>query len=200
MTLESSPNTGMAVTMDIGDVKDIHPKNKQEVGRRLALWALAKVYGRDIVYSGPIYKSMAVEGDKIRLQFDHVGGGLIAADGKPLADFTIAGADQKFVPAVADDRRRLDRRPQRQGRPAGGGALRLARRRHAEPGQQGGPARLAVPHRHVEGRDGREVANFSCGGRRTFPVSSGPRYQSCQVCWSKPKFWPVRASSASSTP
>ena len=102
MTLEASPNTGMAVTMDIGDVKDIHPKNKQEVGRRLALWALAKVYGRDIVYSGPIYKSMAVEGDKIRLQFDHVGGGLIASDGKPLSDFTIAGADQKFVPAVAE--------------------------------------------------------------------------------------------------
>jgi sialate O-acetylesterase len=82
-------------------VKDIHPKNKQDVGRRLALWALAKVYGRDIVYSGPIYKSMAVEGDKIRLQFDHVGGGLIAAGDKPLVEFTIAGADQKFVPAAA---------------------------------------------------------------------------------------------------
>ena len=92
----------MAVTTDIGNVKDIHPKNKQEVGQRLALWALAKVYGRDIVYSGPIYKSMAVEGNKIRLQFDHVGGGLIASDGKPLVDFTIAGADQKFVPATAE--------------------------------------------------------------------------------------------------
>ena len=102
MTLKSSPNTGMAVTMDIGDVKDIHPKNKQDVGKRLALWALAKVYGRDIVYSGPIYKSMAVEGNKIRLQFDHVGGGLMASDGKPLVDFTIAGADQKFVPATAE--------------------------------------------------------------------------------------------------
>lgn len=101
MTLDASPNTGMAVTTDIGDVKDIHPKNKQELGRRLALWALAKVYGKDIVYSGPIYKSMTVEGNKIRLQFDHVGGGLIASDGKPLVDFTIAGADQKFVPAVA---------------------------------------------------------------------------------------------------
>ena len=101
MTLKSMPNTGMAVTMDIGNVKDIHPKNKQDVGRRLALWALAKVYGRELVYSGPIYKSMAVEGDKIRLQFDHVGGGLTASDGKPLVEFTIAGADQKFVPAVA---------------------------------------------------------------------------------------------------
>ncbi len=102
MTLRSVPNTGMAVTVDIGDIKDIHPKNKQEVGRRLALWALAKVYGKDIVYSGPLYKSMAVEGDKIRLQFDHVGGGLVSRDGKPLSDFTIAGADRKFVPATAE--------------------------------------------------------------------------------------------------
>jgi sialate O-acetylesterase len=101
MTLKSVPNTGMAVTMDIGDLKDIHPKNKQEVGRRLALWALAQVYGRELVYSGPIYKSMTVEGNKIRLQFDHVGGGLMASDGKPLTEFTIAGADQKFVPAKA---------------------------------------------------------------------------------------------------
>jgi sialate O-acetylesterase len=111
MTLDAVPNTGMAVTVDIADVEGIHskngnfegihPKNKQDVGRRLALWALAKVYGRDIVYSGPIYKSMAVEGDKIRLQFNHRGGGLTTRDGKPLTDFTIAGADQKFVPAVA---------------------------------------------------------------------------------------------------
>ena len=101
LTLKSVPNTGMAVTTDITDLGDIHPKNKQEVGRRLALWALATVYGRPIVYSGPIYKSMAVEGDNIRLQFDQRGGGLIARDGKPLTNFTIAGADRKFVPAVA---------------------------------------------------------------------------------------------------
>ena len=101
MTLDRSPNTGMAVTVDIGDVKDIHPKNKQDVGRRLALWALAKSYGQNLVYSGPIYKSMTVEGNKIRLQFDHVGSGLIASDGKPLTYFTIAGVDQKFVPATA---------------------------------------------------------------------------------------------------
>ena len=103
MTLKSAPNTGMAVTMDIGHPKAIHPKNKQEVGRRLALWALAKVYGQNnLVYSGPIYKSMTVEDDKIRLTFDHVDGGLIASDGKPLSDFTIAGDDQEFVPAVAE--------------------------------------------------------------------------------------------------
>jgi sialate O-acetylesterase len=111
MTLKVSPNTGMVVTTDLADVDKIHPKNKdyigihptnkQDVGKRLALWAMAKVYGRDLVYSGPIYQSMAVEGNKIRLRFDHVGGGLIAADGKPLSYFTIAGADQKFVPAVA---------------------------------------------------------------------------------------------------
>jgi sialate O-acetylesterase len=102
MTLQSVPHTGMAVTVDIGDVKDIHPKNKQDVGKRLALWALAKVYGKDLVYSGLLYKSMAVEGGKIRVQFEHVGGGLVSRDGKPLAEFTIAGADQKFVPATAE--------------------------------------------------------------------------------------------------
>ena len=64
LTLKASPNTGMAVTMDIGELNDIHPKNKQDVGKRLALWALAKVYGQDLVYSGPIYKSMAVEGQR----------------------------------------------------------------------------------------------------------------------------------------
>ena len=102
LTLRSTPKTGMAVTTDIaGDLNDIHPKAKQEVGRRLALWALAQVYGRKLVYSGPIYKSMAVEGDKIRLKFDHCGGGLTARDGKPLSDFTIAAADRKFVPAAA---------------------------------------------------------------------------------------------------
>jgi sialate O-acetylesterase len=101
MTLDASPHTGMAVTTDITDLNDIHPKNKQEVGRRLALWALAKVYGRKLVYSGPLYKSMAVEENKIRLQFNHCGAGLKSRDGKPLGDFTIAGADQKFVPAEA---------------------------------------------------------------------------------------------------
>lgn len=102
LTLKKVPNTGMAVTMDIGDVKDIHPKNKQDVGRRLALWALAKTYGRrDLVYSGPIYESMAIEGNKIRLRFDHVDGGLATRDGKSPSHFTIAGADQKFYPAEA---------------------------------------------------------------------------------------------------
>jgi len=97
------PGTGMAVTTDLVDnIKDIHPKNKLDVGNRLALWALAKTYGKaGIVYSGPLYKSMAVEGNKVRLSFAHVGSGLKSRDGKPLSDFEIAGADGKFVPAEA---------------------------------------------------------------------------------------------------
>jgi len=99
----SVPNTGMAVTVDISDIKDIHPKNKQDVGKRLALWALAKLYGKnDLVFSGPLYKSMTVEGNKIRLAFDHVGGGLSSRDGQPLTWFTIAGEDKNFVPAKAE--------------------------------------------------------------------------------------------------
>lgn len=96
------PNTGMCVTTDIGDIKDIHPKNKQEVGRRLALWALANNYGKsDLVYSGPLYDSMTVEGSKVKLKFKHVGGGLASRDDKPLSHFTIAGEDKMFVPATA---------------------------------------------------------------------------------------------------
>jgi sialate O-acetylesterase len=95
-------NTGMCVTTDIGNIKDIHPKNKQEVGRRLALWALAKDYGqKDLPYSGPLYDSMAIEGTKIRLKFTHVNGGLVAEGGKPLSYFTIAGEDENFVEATA---------------------------------------------------------------------------------------------------
>jgi len=96
------PDTGMAVTVDIGNVRDIHPRNKQDVGKRLALWALAKDYGREgLVYSGPLYKAMKVEGGKVRIRFDHVGGGLISRDGKPLTCFTIAAEDGKFMPASA---------------------------------------------------------------------------------------------------
>lgn len=94
------PNTGMAVTMDIGDVNDIHPTNKQEVGRRLALWALAKTYGKDIVYSGPLYREAKTEGNKIRIFFDHVDGGLVVK-GPELTHFQIAGADGEFKPAKA---------------------------------------------------------------------------------------------------
>jgi sialate O-acetylesterase len=95
------PNTGMAVIIDIGEANDIHPKNKQDVGKRLALWALAKTYGRNITYSGPIYKSMQTEGNKIILHFNHVGGGLVVGGGGPLKGFAVAGTDHKFVWADA---------------------------------------------------------------------------------------------------
>ena len=99
----SIPHTGMAVTVDISNIKDIHPRNKQDVGKRLALWALAKDYGcEDVVYSGPLYKSMKLEDGKARLQFDHVGGGLVSRDGKPLSWFQIAGSDKQFVEAKAE--------------------------------------------------------------------------------------------------
>lgn len=98
----SVPHTGMAVTTDIGNVADIHPKNKQEVGRRLALWALAKDYGKkDLVYSGPLFDSQTVELDSMRIKFKHTGTGLKSLDGKALTWFTIAGEDKKFVPATA---------------------------------------------------------------------------------------------------
>ncbi len=102
LTALTLPKTGLAVTNDIGEEKDIHPKNKQEVGRRLALLALAKNYERtDSVFSGPLYKQATTEGRTIRLQFDHVGGGLKARDGGDLKHFQITGADQKWYWATA---------------------------------------------------------------------------------------------------
>jgi sialate O-acetylesterase len=98
----SLPDTGMAVTVDIGDPDDIHPRNKQEVGRRLALAARALVYGERITYSGPTYDGMAIEGQQIRLRFKHVGGGLIASGSEKLEGFAIAGEDRAFVWADAN--------------------------------------------------------------------------------------------------
>jgi len=100
MTL-SLRNTGMATIIDIGEAKDIHPKNKQDVGKRLALNALAKDYGKNVVWSGPMYKSMRVSGDKIILSFSHTDGGLKARDGETLKGFAVAGADKIFVWADA---------------------------------------------------------------------------------------------------
>jgi sialate O-acetylesterase len=98
----SVPNTGMAVINDIGNLGDIHPRNKQDVGRRLALWALAKTYGRDdVVFSGPMYQSMSVEGNRIHIRFSNVGGGLAARDNQPLTWFEVAGADGEYVKAEA---------------------------------------------------------------------------------------------------
>jgi sialate O-acetylesterase len=94
------PNTAIVVTLDIGDAKDEHPKNKKEVGRRLSLAAQKLAYGRDVVFSGPIYRDMKVQGSEVRIRFDQVHGGLVAKDGR-LAGFVVAGEDQKFVPAEA---------------------------------------------------------------------------------------------------
>jgi sialate O-acetylesterase len=96
----SLPNSGLAVTIDVGDPDNVHPKNKAPVGERLALIALANVYGRKLEYSGPRYSSMKVEGNAIRIRFTHVDGGLVAKDG-PLKWFQIAGEDQQFVDAEA---------------------------------------------------------------------------------------------------
>ena len=97
----TTPQTGMAVTMDIGNLRDIHPKNKQEVGRRLALWALARDYNQDVIYSGPLYRSQRREEGRLRLQFDHARGGLTTVDGQPPTHVEVAGKDLVFHPATA---------------------------------------------------------------------------------------------------
>lgn len=94
------PNTGMAVTMDIGEMFDIHPRNKQDVGHRLALAAKKIAYNQDIVYSGPLYKSMEINGTDVEIAFDHIGKGL-QVKGDKLNGFQIAGKDHKFYWANA---------------------------------------------------------------------------------------------------
>jgi sialate O-acetylesterase len=96
----SLPKTGMAVTVDVGDAGNIHPKNKQAVGRRLARWALVEVYGKFGVPAGPLYKSTARKGNSISIAFENVGDGLVAR-GDKLTGFAIAGADKQFVWADA---------------------------------------------------------------------------------------------------
>lgn len=100
LTTRTCPNTGMAVITDVGDPTNIHPTQKEPVGARLALAARKIAYGESIVYSGPIYKGMKIEGGGITLYFDHVGGGLVAKDGE-LKGFAVCGADRKFVEATA---------------------------------------------------------------------------------------------------
>jgi sialate O-acetylesterase len=95
------PQTGMAVIIDIGDANDIHPRNKLDVGKRLAAWALADTYHQRVEPSGPLYDSFAVEGDKIRVKFTHSSGGVKTSDGGPPKGFAVAGADRKFVWADA---------------------------------------------------------------------------------------------------
>ncbi|HEV2695530.1 MAG TPA: sialate O-acetylesterase [Verrucomicrobiae bacterium] len=97
------PNTGMVVINDLADLKNVHPTDKQDVGHRLALWALAKTYGhKDLVYSGPTFKSLTVASNTLRVNFDNIGGGLVSRDGKPLNWFEIIDTDDGgFVKADA---------------------------------------------------------------------------------------------------
>ena len=102
MTL-ALPNTGMAVTIDIGDPADLHPKNKFDVGFRLSLIALNKIYNKEeISFSGPIYNSSRKEGSKIILKFNHIANGLSTKDGNALLGFKIAGENKIFVDAFAE--------------------------------------------------------------------------------------------------
>ncbi|MFC1692815.1 sialate O-acetylesterase [Candidatus Latescibacterota bacterium] len=95
------PRTALAVTIDIGDAHHVHPKNKQDVGKRLALGALKVAYNRDIVHSGPIYDSKTVRDGMIHLRFTNIGSGLVTTVGESLKGFAIAGEDKKFVWAKA---------------------------------------------------------------------------------------------------
>ncbi len=96
------PNAGQAVIVDIGEGKDIHPKNKVDVGRRLARWALAKQYGIPIEYQSPQYESMEKNGNAITLKFSNVGKGWRPFDVAELKGFTVAGEDKKFYHARAE--------------------------------------------------------------------------------------------------
>jgi sialate O-acetylesterase len=98
----SLPNTGMAVTSDVGEAKDIHPRNKQDVGLRLALAALNNTYKKNVVGSGPMYQSMKTEGNKAIISFSHVGSGLMAKDKYGyLMGFEVSGADKQYHYAKA---------------------------------------------------------------------------------------------------
>lgn len=101
MTMQQLPRTGQAVITDLGDAADIHPRNKLDVANRLARWALANDYGYDIAFRSPQFASMIREGNRLRLTFEHVAGGLKARDVREPMGFAIAGSDKKFVRAKA---------------------------------------------------------------------------------------------------
>jgi sialate O-acetylesterase len=101
LTTRQLHDTGIAVTIDVGDPKDVHPHRKAEVGERLASWALGTTYAKSIVYSGPLYQGMEIQGSKIKIRFSNVGSGLEAKGGTSLRGFAIAGSDRTFHWAVA---------------------------------------------------------------------------------------------------
>lgn len=94
-------NTGMVVTIDKGEADDIHPREKKPVGERLAQFARGNAYGENVVYSGPIFESLRIEGERAILTFQHGGGGLVSLDGEGLRHFAVAAEDGEFVPATA---------------------------------------------------------------------------------------------------
>jgi sialate O-acetylesterase len=96
LTAKQVPNTGIAVTIDVGDPKDLHPHRKREVGERLALWAMGTTYRMPIVYSGPVYQNMKIEGSQVRIGFSNVGGGLVGDATGHVSGFAISGGDHKF--------------------------------------------------------------------------------------------------------
>jgi sialate O-acetylesterase len=91
----------MAVTIDVGEAGNVHPRNKRPVGQRLARWALGDVYHVEEVFSGPLFERAEITGSRVRLRFRHTGTGLATLDGKPLRGFAVAGADRRFVWANA---------------------------------------------------------------------------------------------------
>lgn len=101
MTMDRLPNVGQAIIIDVGEGRDIHPRNKQTVANRLARWALARDYKKDIQFMGPTYSAKQIEGKKVTITFNNVGKGLYSFDTREPQGFTIAGADQKFVHAEA---------------------------------------------------------------------------------------------------
>jgi sialate O-acetylesterase len=101
MTMQKLSNTGEAVIIDLGEAQDIHPRNKQDVAKRLARWALAKEYGVDIAHHSPTFKAMEKRGNKIVCTFDYVDGGLKPFDVAEIRGFSIAGSDKRFVWATA---------------------------------------------------------------------------------------------------
>jgi sialate O-acetylesterase len=101
MTMSALPNTGEAVIIDLGEGQDIHPRNKQDVAKRLSRWALARDYGVSIPHRSPIYRSMEKQGNRIVVTLDHVGGGLRTFDTREPRGFAVAGSDRKFLWARA---------------------------------------------------------------------------------------------------
>jgi sialate O-acetylesterase len=103
--VQNTRNSGLASTVDVGELENFHPVNKRDVGLRLALLALHDAYGKsNVVCSGPTYKSLQVDGRRVRLEFDHADGGLTTKDGLPPKEFEVAGADRRFVKADASIR------------------------------------------------------------------------------------------------